>query len=138
MIYVINRHSPESETRGMGVYVGRGTPLGNPYHTNGFGIPENMVSSRKEAIEKYKEYLYYKISECDKDICSELNRLYKIALNGDLTLVCSCKPLICHADIIKEILEEAMTRNKKKNITKGKIESTGDLDKQINKSKPKK
>lgn len=106
MIKVINKHDPEEITIGEGVYVGRGTPLGNPYGCN--ISAEIIVSSRKEAINKYRDWINNKIIVKDKAVCNELNKLYKIAMTNDLTLVCSCKPLDCHADIIKKILEEKL------------------------------
>jgi hypothetical protein len=102
-IKVINRHDVTAVKTGIGVYIGRPSPLGNPYSFNGF--TSETCGSRKEAIDLFEKYLLEKIKEKDEKICEELNRLYRIAKAGDLTLVCSCKPLACHGDVIKKILE---------------------------------
>lgn len=70
------------------VYIGRGTPYGNPFK---IGVDGN----RKECIKKYKQYLLQN-PDLIKRIISELK---------DKTLGCHCKPKDCHGDVIVELIE---------------------------------
>jgi hypothetical protein len=99
MIAVVNRKNHEPTD--LDVYVGRGSPLGNPFRIN-------FRTTREEAIEKYETELQIKIKNKDKVICNELNRIYRAAKVGDVNLVCYCKPENCHADFIKRLIEEKL------------------------------
>lgn len=77
------------------VYIGRGSPWGNP-HAVGFGasIGEEQ-NDRNEAIRKYKydfERGFSKTSKADYQ-----------QLKGKI-LGCHCKPAACHGDVIAEYL----------------------------------
>lgn len=67
------------------IYIGRGSIWGNPYSHEGYG--EYQVSSREEAIEKYRQYL---IPEGDA-----------LSLRGK-RLGCWCRPKSCHGDVLLE------------------------------------
>lgn len=93
------KHVNESD----GIYIGRPTPLGNPFK---IGVHGN----RTECIYLYKKYIFAKIRDKDYIIINEMNRLYRIAKKQDLTLTCWCKDAkhpnrSCHGDVIKNILE---------------------------------
>lgn len=82
-----------------GIYIGRGTPLGNPYHIGKDG-------DRVKVIEKYRQYLTKKIQDKDPIILEALNKIKQYEKDFYVvTLLCHCKPLACHGDIIKEILD---------------------------------
>jgi hypothetical protein len=70
------------------VYIGRGSPWGNPFKIG--------IYTREEVISKYKEYFYEKI----KDLNFRKSVLY---LKGKV-LGCYCHPLPCHGDIIANYL----------------------------------
>lgn len=94
-IKVVNIHFYDGE----GEYIGRGTPLGNPFY---------MADERDRdyCIQKYDDWLLQKHLEEDNPQLEELQRLYnKWKKDGELTLVCHCKPRNCHGDIIKYWLE---------------------------------
>lgn len=74
------------------VYIGRGTPWGNP-----FAIGHGDGPDRKEVIEKYKEFFREKI-ESDEGF-----RRGILGMKG-LRLACFCKPAPCHGDVIAEYL----------------------------------
>jgi len=95
MITVVNKKT----YKGKGEYIGRPNVLGNPF-------PVSM--GRDKCIAEYKKWLNNKIKSKDSAVCAELNRLYKIAKHGDLTLVCWCAPLACHGDVIKAVIEEKL------------------------------
>jgi hypothetical protein len=71
------------------VYVGRGSKWGNPYSHKEGTKAEFVVSSRKEAIEKYEQYL--------------LNNQELMDSIGELkgkVLGCWCSPKSCHGEIL--------------------------------------
>ena len=81
-----------------GEYVGRPSPLGNPFKLE-------RESDRESVIERYEVWLHEKIRTRNKVVCDELNRLYKIARDsGVLELLCWCAPKRCHADVIRFVL----------------------------------
>ena len=84
-------------------YVGRPSPLGNPFVMNG-------ERTRDEVCDKYEAWLRSKIATKDPAVCAELNRLYKIAKQRDLILGCYCAPKRCHAESIKKVIDAALLR----------------------------
>lgn len=69
------------------VYIGRGSKWGNP-----FVIGEN--GSRAQVLQKYFEYLLNK-----PELLADLPELKGKRLG------CYCKPLACHGDILKEMVD---------------------------------
>lgn len=75
------------------IYIGRGTPWGNPFP---MGM-QGMGDTREDVINKYREYFVTEIlADGDK-------RRKLMSLRG-YRLGCHCKPLACHGDIIAEYL----------------------------------
>ena len=112
MINVVNKRTFKGE---HGVYIGRGSVLGNPYTHKQGTKAEYVVESVEKAIQEYENDLLNKISNKDPSICGELNRLYKYYKeHGELNLICYCKwkgheP--CHGDVIKNMLESALRKS---------------------------
>lgn len=109
MIHIVNKHTHSPNEND--IYVGRGSKLGNPFSSiQGRETKANFIcASREEAIENFSSYLKQKISDKDKNICDELNRIWKIAKSvRDINLVCYCAPKSCHATIIKRIVEDKL------------------------------
>jgi hypothetical protein len=75
------------------VYIGRGTPWGNPFPIGLGGTGD----SREVVIEKYKTYFF------DDVISNPEKRKALLSLRG-YRLGCHCKPLACHGDIIASFL----------------------------------
>jgi hypothetical protein len=71
------------------VYVGRGSKWGNPYSHKEGTLAEEVVGSRREAIEKFEKHLL-----SNEDLMSSLAEL------KGKTLGCWCKPKSCHGDIL--------------------------------------
>lgn len=92
-------------------YIGRPSPLGNPFsHLKGTKA-QHLVKDRDEAVAKFEEYLRDRINK-DLNITQEMKRLYKLwQTEGELTLVCWCAPKACHGDVIKKLLEEKKVRD---------------------------
>lgn len=74
------------------VYIGRGTPWGNP-----FPIGEDG-QNRADVIEKFKVYFETEF------LANSSNKSAILSLRGK-TLGCHCKPLPCHGDIIANYLD---------------------------------
>lgn len=73
---------------GYDVYIGRGSQFGNPFKIGVHG-------SRKQVIEKFREYFY-----SNEELQNEV-----LKLKGKI-LGCYCKPKSCHGDIYIEFLKE--------------------------------
>jgi len=73
------------------VYIGRGSTWGNPYRIGPDG-------SRKEVIEKYRDYILDRLMHED-ELIEEL-----LKLDGK-RLACYCKPEPCHGDVLVEIID---------------------------------
>lgn len=94
-VNVVNRHHGTK-----GEYIGRGTPLGNPF----------KEGTREENVAEYRTWLLREINEGNACVIAELDRLAEIAWEKPLNLVCSCAPKACHGDVVKELLLQVMTR----------------------------
>lgn len=102
MIEVVNRHHGRK-----GVYIGRGTPLGNPYSHLPSAKAKRLVATRDEAVDRYERWLRRKIAKGDPAVVGELDRLRALwKRRGKLVLECFCAPHRCHGDVVKKILEE--------------------------------
>lgn len=76
------------------VYIGRGSPWGNPFSHMPNSKAKSIVATREEAIELFEEAL----SESDK---ARIRR----ELKGK-HLLCYCAPLPCHGDVLLRIANE--------------------------------
>jgi hypothetical protein len=83
---------------GEGIYVGRGSPLGNPYKLTN-------EEDRSIVIERYGAMLKRAIQKRDPHIISALHNIEAyLQEHGKCNLICYCSPKPCHADIIKQVL----------------------------------
>jgi len=83
-------HCKKSE---FDVYIGRGnnSKWGNPYSHKEGTLARFKVRTRKEAIEKFEEYLL-----SNEDLMNSLHEL------KDKKLGCWCFPKRCHGDILSK------------------------------------
>jgi hypothetical protein len=85
--------------QGEGFYIGRPSPLGNPFKVTKY-------TSREEAINQYENWILRKILQEDKEILEYLHILFaNLIRHSQLNLICWCSPKPCHGDIIKKLLE---------------------------------
>jgi len=107
VITVVNSHKTQE-----GEYIGRPSPLGNPYGWQD-GHPEDLrVDTREEAIVCYDMWIQSHLRTGTPRVLNELDRLAQIALrDGKLTLRCWCSPKPCHGDVIREVLLQAIEAN---------------------------
>jgi hypothetical protein len=97
-ITVVNKHNLSDPLPGVTrVYVGRPSPLGNPYVIN-------SIHKRSDVVAKYRQHLWNAILS-STTIQEALIDLLTKARSGPLELVCWCAPQACHADVIKAALE---------------------------------
>lgn len=81
------------------VYVGRPSPLGNPYVLQ-------QEREREQIIKKYGEWFKQQIKEQDPKFLKALQECKEVLSRGyHLELECYCAPRKCHASVIKEYLE---------------------------------
>ena len=73
------------------VYIGRGTPWGNPFAIGDDGM------SREDVIEKYKTYF-------NETYLNDPKKLSELKSLKNKVLGCHCKPAACHGDIIATYL----------------------------------
>ena len=100
-INVLNKHHGHEPDGKNNIYIGRGSPLGNPYLIC-------LERSREEVIEAYEHHLALAISEpYDLNICDALDYIAEKEINGEtINLICFCNPKPCHGDVIKRVIEE--------------------------------
>ena len=84
----------------LGNYVGRPTPLGNPFIISKF-------CSRDEACDQYIDWFNNQLLTSDVKFHSQLRGLaQKYREQGELTLLCYCHPKRCHAETIRNWIYE--------------------------------
>lgn len=95
VIHIRDSHHINSDDK---VYIGRPSKWGNPYtHLVAKNLAEFKVETREQAIEAYREWI------TNGDGKHLLNDLHE--LKGK-TLVCWCKPLSCHGDVLLELINK--------------------------------
>lgn len=107
MIEVINRKKFEGNFKDNKVVINvmRPSVLSNLWSHNPNTAARYIVGSRQEAVAEYKKYLYREVKK-NGAFRDEMIRIYQLAKKHHVYLLCCCKPLLCHGDIIKEFLVE--------------------------------
>ena len=103
MINVVNKKS----WKGEGHYIGRPTPLGNPFSHMCGTTAEFRVATRDEAVERYRDWLLGRLDSDNPATRMFVALLDEYESRGELTLVCNCTPLSCHANVIRDFILEA-------------------------------
>lgn len=94
----------------IGIMFTHSSPLGNPYYKE---------KDRSRSLALFTEYFNKEIVIPDSAVKLEADRIFDILTRTKrLYLVCCCKPLPCHGDIIKKSLDDAMTKWVNKRIFK--------------------
>jgi hypothetical protein len=92
IVIILNRKK-DRIPRG-GIYIGRGSHLGNPA-----AIGED--GDREEVLSVFGPYINREIDDKNPIILLKLRELNKNSI-----LVCNCKPAACHGDIIEQVWNE--------------------------------
>lgn len=88
----------KSTWKGDGFYVGRPSPLSNPFKIHG-------DQTREICISHYGEMLRDEIlNEVPIIITALKNIEFYLLEYGGCNLICYCSPKLCHAEIIKQVL----------------------------------
>ena len=106
MIQVVKSPFNKPET----FYIGRGSAMGNPYsfQKSNHSQVRFEVKDRDEAVDKFGPYLEQELRRGNPEICEFFKKLQvRHFRKEDIYLRCFCKPLRCHGDIIKELLENS-------------------------------
>lgn len=97
---VLNRHHIRSKWPPFSIYIGRGTAFGNRFVVGKHG-------ARDECIDAFEHDLRRRIAEKDPVILTAF-----AGLDDRTNLVCSCKPLPCHGDVIVKVWQELYCHSK--------------------------
>lgn len=98
-ISVLNKYTMSNALPGVHrVVIMRGTPLGNP-----FPMKDRSQVERDRVCEAYTAWLRDQW-RTNGPARAELERLYALAQQGPLELVCCCAPKRCHGDSVKAAL----------------------------------
>lgn len=82
-------------------YIGRGSPLGNP-----FIMRDGSGAERDRVCNAYAAGLDEQILGKNPTVLAELRRLYRLAKAGDITLGCFCAPKRCHGESVAAFLNK--------------------------------
>ena len=88
-----------------------GTGAGcRPLHVlaNPFKIKPHGPYTREESLAYYGRWLEEKIAAKDGAVCTALNTVWRAAKAGEVELECCCKPLACHADAVRKVVEQRL------------------------------
>lgn len=86
-------------------YVGRPSPLGNPFVMKD-------ESQRETVCKQYHEWLSAAIKHRNPDVMRELQAIVSSMINGeDCVLVCHCTPKQCHAESIAKVVASAYAKH---------------------------
>jgi Domain of unknown function (DUF4326) len=93
---VVNKrsYSPSSHD----YYIGRPSPLGNPFTHKNDTLADHIVPTREIAIASYEKWLRSRIAAGDREVIAAMR-----ALHEDSVLVCWCAPALCHGTIIEKV-----------------------------------
>lgn len=85
------------------ILIDRTSKWGNPYSHKENTLAKYKVSSRKESIEKYREWI---AKGEGRYLLKDLHEL------KDKTLGCWCKPSGCHGDILVDLINQYFSKIK--------------------------
>jgi hypothetical protein len=110
-IFVVNKRTHKPTDRD--VYIGRPTPLGNPYTHQLGTTAEIHVGTREEAVLMYRLWLPKQIIGGNKEVIEALQNIQQMAEHDDdVYLVCWCAPKKCHGEVIRDLILECLKDTK--------------------------
>ena len=93
----------------VGTYIGRPSPLGNPFVVGRDG-------TREEVIGKFRRYVWTEIQSEKGPVVEAINGLTERAMKGEaIVLRCWCTPLACHGEVIVQCIAWAVRELMKEN-----------------------
>jgi len=103
ILNVVNKRTHIAQKGTVDVYCGRGSVLGNPYTHKQGTKAKFIMESRDEAVEEYRNYFKTQM-ETNAEFLAEMRRIYRVARQHEVNLVCYCAPLKCHCNVIRAFL----------------------------------
>lgn len=111
-IKVVNKKTLSPEIGYTDIYIGRPSALGNPY-------PMSGEHSRKVVCDLYHKHLWkqmqiaWRNNDGQNSAWNELKRICLLVKSGvNVRLICFCKPLDCHGDIIARAINWLISSGK--------------------------
>lgn len=98
MTTVIHRRTRNAHPPDQVVWIDRMSKWGNPYSHLARSRAKHLVKTRAESIERFTDYWFAPEQ-------AELRAAALIELK-DKILVCWCKPLLCHGDILARYVND--------------------------------
>ena len=114
MIYVYNSNNEDYTSKENNFYIGRPSPLGNPFTHNGVrtNLAKLSFKTREDSIAAYEKY-FDKMYGKDEELTKAFDEIYEHYKNGeDIYLQCFCKPKACHGDVIADRLQRKLIKEK--------------------------
>jgi len=108
-VFVVNKYKVSATSDD--IYIGRGSPLGNPYSHLYSKVGAIKVDTREEAIACYKEWLREKIFKQDTKVINAINAIINKVEKGNVNLTCFCAPKPCHGEVIADMVRHLMLRS---------------------------
>lgn len=94
IINVVNKYAFKGTSS---TYIGRPSPLGNPYSIDANNTRDDVI----RGYEKYLPNAYLKSEKVRKAIDSLVERYLR---GEEINLLCFCAPRRCHGDVIKKFV----------------------------------
>ncbi|AJK27118.1 hypothetical protein BJD49_gp015 [Acinetobacter phage vB_AbaM_phiAbaA1] len=89
---------------GNKAYIGRGSPLGNPYSSKPSKYAVTYVDTSEEAVERFRSDLYGR--RLSPEAYEAMGELILHSKNNPLDLLCYCHdPNKCHGSVIREFIQ---------------------------------
>jgi len=108
MIIVCSKKDmPKIESNSVIINIMRPSVLSNEWSHNPNSAAKVFVETRKEAVAEYEKSFLKKIKKKGA-FRDEVIRIFKLAKTKNIYLMCCCKPMLCHGDIIKAFLIEQL------------------------------
>lgn len=96
MLTVHNRHVGNPK----GQYIGRGTPLGNPFKVE-------KGRTKRQALDQFRKWALNTLQDQNHPFTVAAKDVKQRHDAGEeVKLICSCPPTACHGDVLIELIEE--------------------------------
>lgn len=102
-IRIINRHHREPLGAAVRIYIGRGSPLGNPF-------PIGPSCTREESVQKYDLWLQEQIQNPTSAALAALRNIIRTAQASPVEIECYCAPRLCHGTGVIRTCQQLLER----------------------------
>lgn len=106
MIRVVNKYNDERQGDELFINIMRGSSLGNPFY-----MKNKSIEERNRVCNLYEAWILEKV-KCNSPQKEEIKRIIFLSDKHDIGLKCCCKPLRCHGDTLKILMENIIKEDK--------------------------